>query len=154
MQDLIAELTGGRLNIRVAAIIRNQDNILVSKWPDGTMSLVGGRVAIGESTQAAVGREVIEETGLGVKSSQLHAIIENFFTFEDQFYHEFLFVYDVETSSFELDQSAPDFEEQDILWLPISESASLQPEVLSDVVRDKSDQILHLVNQEAHLVTI
>jgi 8-oxo-dGTP diphosphatase len=45
MQDLIAELTGGRLNIRVAAIIRNQDNILVSKWPDGTMSLVGGRVA-------------------------------------------------------------------------------------------------------------
>lgn len=89
-----------------------------------------------------------------MKSSQLHAIIENFFTFEDQFYHEFLFVYDVETSSFELDQSAPDFEEQDILWLPISESASLQPEVLSDVVRDKSDQILHLVNQEAHLVTI
>ncbi len=154
MQDLIAELTGGRLNIRVAAIIRNQDNILVSKWPDGTMSLVGGRVAIGESTQAAVGREVIEETGLEVKSSQLHAIIENFFTFEDQFYHEFLFVYDVETSSFELDQSAPDFEEQDILWLPISESASLQPEVLSYVVRDKSDQILHLVNQEAHLVTI
>ena len=154
MQDLIAELTGGRLNIRVAAIIRNQDNILVSKWPDGTMSLVGGRVAIGESTQAAVGREVIEETGLEVKSSQLHEIIENFFTFEDQFYHEFLFVYDVETSSFELDQSAPDFEEQDILWLPISESASLQPEVLSDVVRDKSDQILHLVNQEAHLVTI
>ncbi len=71
MQDLIAELTGGRLNIRVAAIIRNQDNILVSKWPDGTMSLVGGRVAIVESTQAAVGREVIEETGLEVKSSQL-----------------------------------------------------------------------------------
>ena len=153
MQDLTVALTGDRLNIRVAAIIRDQDKILVSKWPDGTISLVGGRVAYGETTQAAISREVTEETGLAVKSAQLHAIIENFFTFEDQFYHEFLFVYDVETSSFELDQSAPDFEEQDILWLPISESASLQPEVLSDVVRDKRDQILHLVNQEANLVS-
>ena len=152
MQDLIAELTGGRLNIRVAAIIRNQDNILVSKWPDGTMSLVGGRVAIGESTQAAVGREVIEETGLEVKSSQLHAIIENFFTHRDHFFHEFLYVYDVETSSFELNQTAQDFEDQEILWLSTSEHASLRPKVLSDVVKDKSGQILHLVNQEAKLV--
>ncbi|CCK18736.1 hypothetical protein BN193_00740 [Lactococcus raffinolactis 4877] len=37
--------------------------------------------------------------------------------------------------------------------MPISESASLQPEILSDVVRDKRDQILHLVNQEANLVS-
>ena len=70
---------GGRLNIRVAAIIRDQDKILVSKWPDGTISLVGGRVAYGETAQAAISREVTEETGLAVKSAQLHAIIENFF---------------------------------------------------------------------------
>jgi 8-oxo-dGTP diphosphatase len=54
---------------------------LVSKWPDGTMSLVGGRVAIGESTQAAVGREVIEETGLEVKSSQCTCDNRKFFHF-------------------------------------------------------------------------
>ena len=76
MQDLTVALTGGRLNIRVAAIIRDQDKILVSKWPDGTISLVGGRVAYGETTQAAISREVTEETGLAVKSAQLHAIIE------------------------------------------------------------------------------
>lgn len=40
---------------------------------------------------------------------------------------------------FELNQ-APDFESQDILWLPISESVSVQLEILSDVVRDKRDQ--------------
>lgn len=76
MQDLTVALTGGRLNIRVAAIIRDQDKILVSKWPDGTISLVGGRVAYGETAQAAISREVTEETGLAVKSAQLHAIIE------------------------------------------------------------------------------
>ena len=143
---------GGRLNIRVAAIIRDQDKILVSKWPDGTISLVGGRVAYGETTQAAISREVTEETGLAVKSAQLHAIIENFFTHRDHFFHEFLYVYDVETSSFELNQTAQDFEDQEILWLSTSEYASLRPKVLSDVIKYKSGRILHLVNQEAKLV--
>lgn len=152
-QDLTVGIAEGRLNIRVAAIIQQDDKILVSQWPNGTISLVGGRVALGETTQAAISREVAEETGFIVETASLCAMIENFFKYDDTFYHEFLYVYDVTTNVLEFDQSAPDFESQDILWLPISESASLQPEILSDVVRDKRDQILHLVNQEANLVS-
>ena len=40
MQDLIAELTGGRLNIRVAAIIRNQDNILAVSYTHLTLPTI------------------------------------------------------------------------------------------------------------------
>lgn len=152
-QDLTVDIAEGRLNIRVAAIIQQDDKILVSQWPNGTISLVGGRVVLGETTQAAISREVAEETGLIVEAASLCAMIENYFKYDDTFYHEFLYVYNVTTNTLEFDQSAPDFESQDILWLPISESASLQPEILSDVVRDKRDQILHLVNQEANLVS-
>ncbi|MGO3298908.1 MAG: NUDIX domain-containing protein [Pseudolactococcus laudensis] len=152
-QDLTVDIAEGRLNIRVAAIIQQDDKILVSQLPNGTISLVGGRVVLGETTQAAISREVAEETGLIVEAASLCAMIENYFKYDDTFYHEFLYVYNVTTNTLEFDQSAPDFESQDILWLPISESASLQPEILSDVVRDKRDQILHLVNQEANLVS-
>ncbi|GHU37156.1 hypothetical protein FACS1894193_07040 [Bacilli bacterium] len=147
MQDLTAEFAGGRLNIRVAAIIQQDDKILVSQWPNGTISLVGGRVALGETTQAAVRREVAEETGLIVETASLCAMIENFFKYDDTFYHEFLYVYNVTTNALEFDQSALDFDCQEILWLPISDR--LQPKILSDLVRDKRGQMLHFVNQEA-----
>ena len=55
-QDLTVDIAEGRLNIRVAAIIQQDDKILVSQWPNGTISLVGGRVALGETTQAAISR--------------------------------------------------------------------------------------------------
>lgn len=114
-QDLTVDIAEGRLNIRVAAIIQQDDKILVSQWPNGTISLVGGRVALGETTQAAISREVAEETGLIVEAASLFAMIENYFKYDDTFYHEFLYVYNVTTNTLEFDQSAPDFESQDIL---------------------------------------
>lgn len=114
-QDLTVDIAEGRLNIRVAAIIQQDDKILVSQLPNGTISLVGGRVVLGETTQAAISREVAEETGLIVEAASLCAMIENYFKYDDTFYHEFLYVYNVTTNTLEFDQSAPDFESQDIL---------------------------------------
>ncbi len=44
MKDLTLEIAEGKLNIRVAAWIEYEDQILVSTFPDGSISLVGGRL--------------------------------------------------------------------------------------------------------------
>ena len=42
--DLTLNTDTGKLNIRVAAWIEDQSNILVSKFPDGVISLPGGKI--------------------------------------------------------------------------------------------------------------
>jgi 8-oxo-dGTP pyrophosphatase MutT (NUDIX family) len=148
MQDLTVMIDETRLNIRVAAIIRKDDKMLVSKWCEDMLSLIGGRVKIGESTQEALVREVAEETGLKVETSSLHAIVENFFNIDGQAFHEFCYVYDVALEDFQINPSAVDFDCQKMLWLPLSESDKLQPKVLGQVVKDEGQRILHLVNRD------
>lgn len=148
MQDLTVEIDKMFLNIRVAAVIKADDKLLVSKWNNDRISLIGGRVKIGESTQEALVREVAEETGLKVVAAQLHAVVENFFKIDEKAFHEFLYVYDVETANLQLKTSAADFNCQQTLWLPLDKAGKLRPEVLEQVVKDEGHQIFHVVNRE------
>lgn len=52
--DLTLDTDSGKLNIRVAAWIESQNSLLVSKYPDGIISLPGGRVKFSETTSEAV----------------------------------------------------------------------------------------------------
>lgn len=55
MQDLTVNIPAGCLNIRGAAWIENDnDEILVSKFPDERVSLIGGRVKFTETTTEAI----------------------------------------------------------------------------------------------------
>ena len=47
----------------MAAWIEHEDQILVSTCPDGSISLVGGRLKFSETTLEGIQREVLEETG-------------------------------------------------------------------------------------------
>ena len=62
MKDLTLDIAEGKLNIRVAAWIEHEDQILVSTFPDGSISLVGGRLKFSETTLEGIQREVLEET--------------------------------------------------------------------------------------------
>ena len=77
--DLTLNTDLGKLNIRVAAWIESQNNILVSKFPGGINSLPGGRVKFTETTLEAIKREVLEETGEELYEIELFSVIENFF---------------------------------------------------------------------------
>lgn len=61
MKDLTLDIAEGKLNIRVAAWIEHGDQILVSTFPDGSISLVGGRLKFSETTLEGIQREVLEE---------------------------------------------------------------------------------------------
>jgi 8-oxo-dGTP pyrophosphatase MutT (NUDIX family) len=64
--------TGGRVRLRVAVIIRVNDQILLVNDPHyrgGGWILPGGAVELGETTRDAAVREVHEETGINVEVS-------------------------------------------------------------------------------------
>jgi len=56
-----------RIGFGVKAIVRKDDRFLVLVKPDGTLDLPGGRVEVGETNEAALHREIDEETGLTVE---------------------------------------------------------------------------------------
>ena len=61
--DLTIDTSTGKLNVRVAAWIEQNNEILISSFPDGNISLPGGRVKFGETSLEAITREIMEETG-------------------------------------------------------------------------------------------
>ena len=90
--DLTIDTSTGKLNVRVAAWIEQNNEILISSFPDGNISLPGGRVKFGETSLEAIAREIMEETGETLSNPKLYAVIENFFNANNNF-HEYLFIY-------------------------------------------------------------
>lgn len=145
--DLTLETEHGKLNIRVAAWIENERNILCATFPDGTISLPGGRVQFGESTLDAIQREVYEETGERFASPNLFAIIENFFAIEQQPFHEFLYVYKGGIAL--KDSYVGEDIGQKIHWLHQSEIHRLKPAVFVELSKlNPSSGVAHLVQVE------
>lgn len=143
--DLAVSLTGGRLNIRVAAIIRRGDAVLVSKWRED-ISLIGGRVVFGEDTEAAVIREVFEETGLRAHTAHFRAVVENFYTYEAKRCHEYLFIYEMAVDDDNIECTAIDFDKQELFWLEKEKWELLQPSVIRVILQTKHKGIMHFIN--------
>jgi len=78
-----------------AIIVNNGNMLLVNTRSTGKYFFPGGAVEIGESLEAALQREVREETGLEIEVSELFQFKENFFYNdpEDEAYHAFAFVF-------------------------------------------------------------
>lgn len=150
MKDLTLDIAEGKLNIRVAAWIEHEDQILVSTFPDGSISLVGGRLKFSETTLEGIQREVFEETGEYFNSPVLFAIVENFFydPVVGRHFHEFLYIYkgSIQTKACYLEDVT---EAQVISWMPKHEIKRLKPDVLHDLALRSSGHVIHLVNLES-----
>ncbi|MEZ4663218.1 MAG: NUDIX domain-containing protein [Caldilineaceae bacterium] len=88
-------------SIRVIAIcvFRVEERILVFEAFDSVKGSpfyrpLGGGVDPGETTRAAVAREIREELGHEITDLVLLGVIENLFTVEQRVGHEIVFVYD------------------------------------------------------------
>lgn len=97
MEDIVLKIDNQRFNYRVAILPYNEKGqvLLQNAKKDNYISLLGGRVKLGESTQVAIKREVEEEIGkfIDVKKLELVYVCENFFEYNDKNFHELLFVY-------------------------------------------------------------
>ncbi len=148
--DLTLNTDIGKLNIRVAAWIESQNNILVAKFPSGIMSLPGGRVKFSETTVEAIKREVLEETGEEFYEIELFSIIENFFLEKQskKDFHEFLFVYKGKIKE-RKKYYGIDKNNQDIVWEPLKVINELRPNILNQLVGYKNqNNIIHLIHTD------
>ncbi len=104
-----------------AVILRGADILLVKRGHEpgrGLWSLPGGRVRWGESPQTALEREVLEETGLTVKSERLAGVTD----LQSEGYHYILIDYFCSIVSGEI---MPGSDADACLWSPISRISEL-----------------------------
>lgn len=144
-EDLTIDFSTGKLNVRVAAWIEQNNEILISSFPDGNISLPGGRVKFGETSLEAITREIMEETGETLSNPKLYAVIENFFNATNNF-HEYLFIYKGTVRQKDTYEGI-DKNNQVISWSNIENVNRLKPYCLKKLVNNPShDGVLHLIN--------
>lgn len=92
---------GKKPRIRPIALclFRHGDRILVYEGVDSLKQQrfgrpLGGGIDFGETSEAAIGREIREELSAEIKDAQLLGILESVFEYEGKPGHEIVFVYD------------------------------------------------------------
>ncbi len=88
-----------RIRAIAICVFRREQSILVYEGNDSVTGLrffrpLGGGVEPGETSRAAVAREITEELGLQSAGFKLLGVLENIFTLDGLPKHEIVFVYD------------------------------------------------------------
>lgn len=150
------EINDAVLAIRAAGIIKYKDFVLLHKSKtDQFWSLMGGGVEILEKTQDAMLREVKEELGIDCSIDRLAFVVENFFLFNEQKWHEIGFYYllnaDHKILNPDIDMT-PKAKESDLVfkWFHLDEidSLTLYPEFLKEKLKCIGGNIEHVVTDE------
>lgn len=138
-----------KFNFRVAGIIEKDGYFLLHKQKkDNFWNLLGGRVKYGETCEEAIKRELKEEIGCECNNTQLLHVCENFFEFEETFFHEILVIFRTELLA---DINKDNVEEKiEIKWFAKSEleSAVIKPEFVKNMMLKRNEHIEWLVNDE------
>ncbi|WP_225420364.1 NUDIX hydrolase [Lapidilactobacillus bayanensis] len=145
MTDIRTELNHVQFETRACGILQIDDRILVSNKADGSMTLIGGAVKIGETTEQAVVREFLEETGLIITRTELVAIIENFFALNSQNYQQIVFVYGVSLAE-KSEQLGHCKEGADIRWRDVADIKSIKPEIINRLIKTKKHELQHYIS--------
>ena len=99
--DLKLDIDGIRLNVRVGAIIRYKEDVVIEISKLGLNSVVpGGRIKINEKSTMALKRELKEELDFEIDENKLtlKKVFENFFNFNGNSVHEIYFLYEYNLS--------------------------------------------------------
>lgn len=136
--DLTIPVENSILNIRVAVLLKVSGGFLFEKHEKGFFFPVGGRIKIGESSEEAAIRELLEETGISFAKEDLKflSVLEYFF-FEEKPVHEINFIYEAETSKM------PEGEGLAILKLEEMDNLTIYPPIIKSII---SDPKLHSQN--------
>ena len=144
--DITLDVEDYKLNIRAAAIIIHDGKVLLHRNTNSDhYALLGGRMAIGENSEATVKREIVEETGKEIDITGYVSTIENFFEMQGSKYHEIMFVHQAEFKNDE-DKQITDIiknvEGKEYLqyeWLDLNkiEQYPVKPKIVKEILKEK-----------------
>ena len=143
--DLTIPLENNTFNVRVAVLIQKDGGfILEEKTEGGYCFPIGGRIKSGETSEEATKREVFEELGIIVDACHLKAVVELFFSEQDNNFQEICFVYTAKhVDDFILPQGFKSYTLEEI------ETIDFRPQIIKEVMRSNNQDILHLHVRES-----
>ncbi len=157
MQDLTVSVGDGLVTIRVGAIIRKENKILmVGNSRADYFYSVGGRIQFGESAEEAVVREVYEETGCRMEIERLGFVHENFFLGDaatnlgKQIYEISFFFYMKVPEDFEpvCDSFTEDGQKEQLRWIAIDGPEQYFPTFFREELKPENSGVKHIVTRE------
>ena len=154
--DITIDVEEYKLNVRAAGIIIHNNKILTHRnIKSDHYALIGGRVEIGEDSEATLKREIMEEMGKEIEITGYISTIENFFEMDSKKYHEIMFVHKAEFKN-EKDQKIEDtiknIEGKDYLvyeWIPLEkiDEYPIKPKVVKEILKQGKFPI-HKINKD------
>lgn len=150
MNDFRVTIDETRCGVRATALIVRNQHLFVTRDARGVYYTIGGAVAVNESSEVAVMREIEEEIGGSVKHTNLAFIVENFFEHEGQKYHNIEFHYLVELMEEPLMEMEENGAIQPCEWIAFDCLAEidLRPRFLKERL-PKWQQLEHIINKGA-----
>ena len=94
--DLAITVQDTIIYIRVAALVKTSRGFLFERSKKGYIFLPGGKVKLGESSEDAIKREIMEEIGMKAERTTLVSILENFYFNDKEKVQEICFVFKID----------------------------------------------------------
>jgi len=96
INDINVKINNINFVCRSCAIIRNENKILFQKRKkDKYYALPGGKIEVLETVKEALKRELKEELGVEVEVKNIVSVVENFFEFNSEKVHQYIFTHEV-----------------------------------------------------------
>lgn len=151
----------GILNIRVGAIIMQNDKILmVGNDKVDYLYSVGGRIKFGETAEDAVVREVLEETGVKMQIERLAFVHENYFYNDSsancgKLTYEISFFFYMKDMKVPVNFSSPlgesfteDNSKEYLKWVSLDENIKMYPEFFRTELKHPTNTVKHFVTRD------
>ena len=156
MEDLQYKSKSGMFNTRVVGVCVKDGKVLISKLKgDMFWTFVGGKPNFGEYTDDAAIREFEEEIGVKLQIERLAAVVENFFEFQENNWHQYIFPYILKDENnalelFEGERAIKDNAKGVYKWIDIEnlENEKIAPACFAQILANPQDGIQHIINKE------
>ena len=157
VMDLTFKTPNGRFNYRVGAIIIHNEKVLLMRNPEVPyLYTVGGRVSYDETTEEAVIREVLEETGVKLDVDRPVFFQEQFFNEEvtGEHFHEVAVYYLMKDRNNLDNLRCSSVTErgvsEELVWIPLDELEKyyIVPVSIARELKDLPKQMTRIVERD------